>query len=249
MAYQTNYLVKKAYSDLCSLPDFDCAPKKLVTPNSKKRFSRDIQQSTLLIWNALALIATLALIQPAALAKNRAEDTGVATMKVEPRVKTAIPASLAINRVSKIHGLAFYPEYPERFVDKGITKKGWGARFFAPSGTTNWFHASIPIVADGSTAKLTLQSISLLFFASNSTVQEVQLWDGSTKIGAFTKLNLTGDHTATVSAANRFELPKGIEINHGLSISIGVGFANPDNPQNNAGLTLISATAEYKVHQ
>lgn len=199
-----------------------------------------------LVWRMSVLATGLMFIQTAALAESSVGKSPKAN-KSGMTIETKAPSGAIAIKTTRIQGLDFYPEYPERLLDKGVIKSAWGTRFFAKEGAINWFHASIPLFVDSVNGNIELKSIYLLFFASNSTVEEVHVWDGATKIGSFTKLHLTGDYTSKVRAENSFVLPPGTHIRNSLAISVGVSFGIPDkNPQASGGLTLVSAGAAYR---
>ncbi len=150
-----------------------------------------------------------------------------------------------------IHGNALIAEHKESL--EKISNTGWGVEVELKKGESSWFHIplSAPVLSGRDAAYL--ETIYLLFYASECEIREVHLYDGSIKIGEFKDLNFTGEHRFLKDTSNTFKLQQ----LHPVFSGIGISFCCTSNEVDEETtaetetprLIIASAGAEYRMQR
>jgi hypothetical protein len=151
---------------------------------------------------------------------------------------------MALKAAMWIHGTAAAVEDPNGLIPNGIIREGVGTRFFAHSGSFNWFHMAIPtpVILDGARPKLV--KVFVFYRLGSGRIKNVHIWDGPARVKEFNGLNLWGDHPGSIDASNSWTISPPLTIKFGLGISIGIQFnTNIDTPDTVDKLEFLTTTA------
>jgi hypothetical protein len=130
-----------------------------------------------------------------------------------------------------VHGVSVQAEREGNFVLK--ERHGYAGIFKTHGG--EWFHFAVPtpVIFDGH--RSCVKKVFVLYkTVGTAKVIHIHVYDGGTKIAAFEKLSLTGDHSNNVDAWNSWEMPNALAgptsihmMSFGLGISVFVDFGGP----------------------
>jgi hypothetical protein len=150
-----------------------------------------------------------------------------------------------------VHGTTVQVEAPENLapvipasgIVEAVSRRGWGAEFYAKADSRNWFHISIPtpgwsvnpVNQNGAHPKL----LRIFYFyktIGTVNITDFHIYDGPNRIKEIKSQDSNGtdpageDHSTGIDYRNHIEINPPVEILFGLGISLGVDFiAGPPN--------------------
>lgn len=143
---------------------------------------------------------------------------------------------MAFTAAMRVHGTIVEAEYAV----ESVTRKGWGTHFCGRPLTNNWFHIPIPTPVMVDAIRPALVKVFVFYRATYTMITHVHLYDGARPVKMFEGLNLSGDHSVDMDAANSWGITPPLEIAFGLGVSVGVAFLLQD--PDSAGLPEILFT-------
>ncbi|GLW09103.1 hypothetical protein Misp01_42320 [Microtetraspora sp. NBRC 13810] len=119
------------------------------------------------------------------------------------------------------HGFTAVPENPAT----RVLRQGFGATFTIPANTGEWIHLPIPTPVITANARAVLDKVLFLFHARNtSSLLQVDVYDGPTRILAVREMRIRGDHSRGVDDKNVVTLRRpAIRFGVGVSLLVAAG--------------------------
>jgi hypothetical protein len=146
-----------------------------------------------------------------------------------------------------VHGNALTVESPENLDSAG--HYGWGADLVIEGGKASWFHIPLPTPVILHDARAQLLRVFILFESEEGKgyIENVHIFDGSSKVQEFNGLHLEGPHRTHLDSENTFNLSKPHVVRFGIGITFrylaAIGFDSPVSSR----LIVGTAGADYDV--
>ncbi|MEY2585429.1 MAG: hypothetical protein QOD80_1455 [Verrucomicrobiota bacterium] len=119
---------------------------------------------------------------------------------------------------SWVHGNALTVEAPGNLVRLGHF--AWGADMLVRSNTASWFHIPLPTPVIASDRRTTVQKLFLLFETeTGGLIRNVHIYDGSSQVQLFERLEFHGQHRLALDGQNTFNLAQPHTVLWGMGIS------------------------------